>query len=60
MSPTTSASGAPRRTASAWWTMTSIVAGMVVAWPRAVVESESPTSTSGTPARCAMRAVRKS
>ena len=37
--------------------MTSIVAGIVVARPSAVVASESPTSTSGTPARAAMREI---
>ncbi len=57
MSPTMKVFGAPRRTHCAWWTITSMVAGMVSVYPSVFMESESPTRMKSIPAASANAAV---
>ena len=60
MSPTRCATFAPRATALAWWSISSIVTGSVLSYPRTTMPSESPTRIESTPARSRARAVGKS
>src|SRR3990172_10314548 len=56
MSATTSARAVPRTTAFTWWSMSSIVTGMVVSYPNTTIPSVSPTRMSRTPASSTSRA----
>ena len=60
MSPTSSAPLAPRLTARAWCSISSMVTESVLGWPRTTMASESPTRIASTPAASAARAVGKS
>src|SRR5438552_195329 len=60
MSPMSSAREAPRRTARAWWSISSMVTDRVSGWPRTTMARESPTRIASTPAWSARRAVGKS
>ena len=56
MQPSTKVSGAPRRMAAQCITIMSIVAGMVVGWPWAIIARLSPHTATSTPAISAQRA----
>src|SRR6266581_252236 len=60
MSPTIRALVAPLATARVWWSISSIVTGSVVEYPRTFWASESPTRMTGTPASSRILAVGKS
>ena len=60
MSLTTMACSAPRATARVWCSISSIVTGRVSSYPRTLFPTESPTSSTGTPARSRIWAVGKS
>ena len=50
----------PRAAARTWWSMSSIVTGTVSGYPSTTMPSESPTSSSGTPASSSSFAIGKS
>ena len=57
MSPTTSARGRVRVTARQWWSISSMVTGTVLSYPRANSARVSPTRIRSTPAPSARRAL---
>ena len=60
MSATSRARRTPRRTARVWCSISSMVTGSVFSCPSTTMPSESPTSTTSTPASSSSRAVGKS
>jgi hypothetical protein len=50
MSPTSSARCAPRATARAWCSISSMVTDSVLGWPSTTMASESPTRMASMPA----------
>ena len=57
MSATTRARAAPRLTAAVWCTIASSVTGSVLSWPSIAIPTESPTSSTSSPAPSSRRAV---